>query len=490
MRNKKFGFLGLLLAFILVAASCQVPVRAASAEAKTGTINVSVGKAGVELTLYRVADVKDGVSTANAEFAGAGASLTNLGEAAAAQAAAQTLASWAVSQKISGTAATTGQSGSISYTDVAPDGLYLVAQTGGGDITTVPPSLAVVPYTDDGGNRVYETNMDLAAKTSDAGAVILQKADDTGAPVAGAVFRLDQNVYDAATGTSQWRSGIRTLTTNAAGQIAVSGMERGDYRFVELSAPEGYAFTNQPINFTIDKAATIYEGEDGRFYISSGTPIELNAVNVRQVNGSIQVTKTLVTIGNEGYIHVSSMVDRTFYAALFSDAAYTNRVSDVQAIVFEAASGSSRTVTFTGLDAGTYYVAETDENGTAITTGNDVFTPLNPTEGIVIGDGSNTGSAEIMNVMGDEQYLYEGSIVVTKNVVGANGSDWNPDDYSATERTFYFGVFDENDELVVQDVLVYEGENSQVIITNLPVNEGTRCVSSIPRAIRWRIPLW
>ena len=82
--------------------------------------------------------------------------------------------------------------------------------------------------------------------------------------------------------------------------------------------------------------------------------------------GSVKVTKK-VTVDGKG-----KNTDLTFYAALFSDEACTDRITDVQALKMDGKDSTS--VTFLTDKEGnylsvgtTYYVAETDESGNAIT---------------------------------------------------------------------------------------------------------------------------
>lgn len=44
--------------------------------------------------------------------------------------------------------------------------------------------------------------------------------------------------------------------TNEDGQLVLTELEPGDYRFVETKAPVGYELDNQPIEFTIDDKQT------------------------------------------------------------------------------------------------------------------------------------------------------------------------------------------------------------------------------------------
>ena len=57
-----------------------------------------------------------------------------------------------------------------------------------------------------------------------------------------------------------------------------------------------------------------------------------------------------------------------FYVALFTDEGLTNRIGEVRKLTF-GANQSTATAVFAKIKRGIYYVAETDENGKVITSG-------------------------------------------------------------------------------------------------------------------------
>lgn len=76
-------------------------------------------------------------------------------------------------------------------------------------------------------------------------------------------------------------------------------------------------------------------------------------------DGKVKVEKT-TTFNGKAY-----KSDDIFYAALFTDAAHKNRLTDVKAIKMKG--GSTASISFTGLAYGKYYLAETDKSGKALT---------------------------------------------------------------------------------------------------------------------------
>ena len=93
------------------------------------------------------------------------------------------------------------------------------------------------------------------------GKAVLTKVDagNAGIALSGAVFKLEKMQPD-----NSWTvvAGAERLTTNASGQITVTGLLLGRYRFVEVEPPAGYIMESQPIEFAIassmpDHTATV-----------------------------------------------------------------------------------------------------------------------------------------------------------------------------------------------------------------------------------------
>ena len=263
-----------------------------------------------------------------------------------------------------------------------------------------------------------ETGEDIYLVKDDVTRVSVKKMDITGQKeVAGARLLLkdkDGNVIES------WMS---TTEAHVFEQKLIAGET---YTLTEVTAPSGYEVAAD-ITFTVNKDGTV-------------------SVDGKAVDGNEIVMKDETTpVGEEGKLVVSKLVtfqgrnqavNRTFYVALFSDADCTKKVSNVKELKCEGA-WSAYTV-FEHLKDGTYYVAETDEEGNKLESseackikGNGTKCEITPTQ--------KTAYAVIENqllIPGDDFLNTLHDLTVTKNVT----LDGNPisDKYNGT---FYVSLF-------------------------------------------------
>lgn len=259
---------------------------------------------------------------------------------------------------------------------------------------------------------------DIYLVKDDVTRVSVKKMDITGQKeVAGARLLLkdkDGNVIES------WMS---TTEAHVFEQKLIAGET---YTLTEVTAPSGYEVAAD-ITFTVNKDGTV-------------------SVDGKAVDGNEIVMKDETTpVGEEGKLVVSKLVtfqgknqavNRTFYVALFSDADCTKKVSNVKELKCEGA-WSAYTV-FEHLKNGTYYVAETDEDGNKLESseackieGNGTKCEITPTQ--------KTAYAVIENqllIPGDDFLNTLHDLTVTKNVT----LDGNPisDKYNGT---FYVSLF-------------------------------------------------
>ena len=86
------------------------------------------------------------------------------------------------------------------------------------------------------------------------GKAVLKKVDagNPDATLPGAVFKLEEQ---AADGSWVEVPGYESLVTDGSGLIEVERLAMGAYRFVEVSAPEGYELETAPVEFTLAEDA-------------------------------------------------------------------------------------------------------------------------------------------------------------------------------------------------------------------------------------------
>lgn len=228
------------------------------------------------------------------------------------------------------------------------------------------------------------------------------------------------------------------------------------YTLAEVTAPSGYEVAAD-ITFTVNKDGTV-------------------SIDGKAVDGNEIIMKDDTTpVGEEGKLVVSKLVtfqgknqavNRTFYVALFSDADCTQKVSNVKELKCEGA-WSAYTV-FEHLKDGTYYVAETDEDGNKLESseackieGNGTKCQITPTQ--------KTAYAVIENqllIPGDDFLNTLHNLTVTKNVT-LDGEQIS-EKYSGT---FYVSLFTDpyytNRTGDVKELQIQNGKSTSVSFTDL-----------------------
>ncbi|QXE01095.1 SpaA isopeptide-forming pilin-related protein [Terribacillus sp. DMT04] len=97
----------------------------------------------------------------------------------------------------------------------------------------------------DGESKVTIENKEI---TRDA--QITKRDAETGKPIAGAVFELEQQI------DGEWKQRQNKLTTNEDGIISVKDLDAGNYRWVETAAPDLYELNADPVYFNIQENQT------------------------------------------------------------------------------------------------------------------------------------------------------------------------------------------------------------------------------------------
>ncbi|MBU5482282.1 SpaA isopeptide-forming pilin-related protein [Blautia sp. MSJ-19] len=244
-----------------------LPVKAET----TGSIGIqlSSGTTEVEMMLYKIADYADEEYTMTEEFRNCGISLEQLSGAKNIAQITEALEKYIETQKLQGRQKTEKSNEKIFFDNLSP-GLYFAVQTAGQEKALAESALILLPSTESG-EKNY--NPEVAVKcVPQEGAVILNKTDPNGNVLEGAKFKLEKK-----DGTS-WKELNFQMTTNKNGQLEISKLPFGQYRFIETEAPEGFVRLEEPVEFEISKAGEVEEIK-GKYEAVSGTAQELQVIN-------------------------------------------------------------------------------------------------------------------------------------------------------------------------------------------------------------------
>lgn len=311
--------------------------------------------------------------------------------------------------------------------------------------------------------------------TNRATSVAIEKRDISGNPLTGAVLELwkQADSVDAGVAADEDRTKaangdilLETWTSDGTpheltAELAVGGT----YYLREAEVPAGYV-----------------QAADILFTVENGDPITLIMEDENQANvlGQIQVTKRLSAIDETTFDNIDLVAeDATVYVGLFTDAQGEHPYGEDYVKEIHIQDASSGTVTFDNLPSGTYYVFETQQDGTVIPYGELQADAAGSGAGFICaGDGSNggvkeitlnpdtgapEGSTELGNVYyGDlpDGFAYQGELMITKAVM----KDGAPADSS---DTFYAGIFTSETETVPYKVVALE--NNGTVTVEVPL---------------------
>ncbi|MDD3402033.1 MAG: SpaH/EbpB family LPXTG-anchored major pilin [Hespellia sp.] len=173
---------------------------------------------------------------------------------------------------------TTKEDGTATFTELS-QGRYLVVETKVPDkvYETCAPFLVDLPMMNADGTS---WNYDVHAYPKNAavlGAAVLTKTDgETNKALKGAKFKLQQLVNDTYQDMTDTEGRVRIFTTDASGKIAVNGLFKGAYQFVETEAPADYGIDTTPVQFSIDRNAVVTE--DGKM---SANTVKVSATDIK-----------------------------------------------------------------------------------------------------------------------------------------------------------------------------------------------------------------
>lgn len=206
---------------------------------------------------------------------------------------------------------TTGENGIASFTEL-PLGLYVVVETGTPDKVTSPvkPFLVSVPMTKASSLNEWLYDIHVYPKNGTTyGEVKIVKTGRVGSgtpnKLSGVTFTLEKwNETDGKWNlvTASDKDGKEfNLTTDTNGEISVSGLSQGKYRFIEQSikGKNTYIIDQTPIEFEVNKKGEIVYNGETKAAFSISVINESPDVEKNVIKGDELKTDTDYSIGDE-----------------------------------------------------------------------------------------------------------------------------------------------------------------------------------------------
>ena len=224
---------------------------------------------------------------------------------------------------------------------------------------------------------------------------------------------------------------VYSFTTGNEVETLTNKLAAGSYVLTELTAPGGYSNT-------ADVAFEVKDGQTTDVVMrnaSYGKSAHKLTVSMQVYVGDAQVYAKDTTSGT-----YAKEKRYTYYAALFADKARTQKVSDVKEITVSGLNGS---VSFSNLEKGTYYLAETDEYGNVLSASDIHGTEckIEYSDGGKVSVSASSAQAVIKNVYSSlpKGYRHTATLTITKKLQTASG------EAQTDTKTFYAGIYRKKD---------------------------------------------
>ena len=233
-------------------------------------------------------------------------------------------------------------------------------------------------------------------------------------------------IKDAKTGKA-----VYSFTTGNEVETLTNKLAAGRYVLTELIAPGGYS--NTP---------------DVAFEVKDGQTTEVVMRNASYGKSAHKLTVSMQVYVRDAQVYAKDTTSGTYakekrytyYAALFADKARTQKVSDVKEITVSGLSGSA---SFSNLEKGTYYLAETDEYGNVLSASDIHGTEckIEYSDGGKISVSASSVQAVIKNVYSSlpKGYRHTATLTITKKLQTASG------EAQTNTKTFYAGIYRKKD---------------------------------------------
>ncbi|MBQ7565335.1 MAG: InlB B-repeat-containing protein [Lachnospiraceae bacterium] len=289
-------------------------------------------------------------------------------------------------------------------------------------------------FTIDGDRTDYTTASTMLKVENERqkGSLKLKKTDEeTGSALKGAEFNLYKGVYGSGTPVA----GAQGLVTDSKGEITVTGLDWGQYYFVETQAPTGYTLKN-------DSYVDSYTTEEAGQTVSRKLIIDANNVEASakapltaaltngQIYGNVRLTKyddktPAGTLGGARF-ELYTTADARVYVSGENGAYQYSK--DETSVVLETPSTSDNTngiLTITGLPYGNYYFKEIKApEGYTATSVRSSFSIEENKDGFVdvtCMNGEIKGAVEFTKLSDDETPIEDAKFILYKKATKNNG---------------------------------------------------------------------
>ena len=248
-------------------------------------------------------------------------------------------------------------------------------------------------------------------------------------------------IKDAKTGKA-----VYSFTTGNEVETLTNKLAAGSYVLTELIAPGGYSNTSDVVFKVKDGQTTEVVMRNATY----GKSAHKLMVSMQVYVGDAQVYAKDTTSGT-----YAKEKRYTYYAALFADKARTQKVSDVKEITVSGLSGS---VSFSNLEKGTYYLAETDEYGNVLSASDihGTVCKIEYSDGGKVSVSASSAQAVIKNVYSSlpKGYRHTATLTITKKLQTASG------EAQTDTKTFYAGIYRKKDFSDTPTVVALDLKNS------------------------------
>ncbi len=277
MKKQTLKFINLLLAVVLILGVLMTAIYAVDLTKTTGSLTITKYETGLD----------DDGNSYKKELAGVTFDIYKVDDDETSTATPTDETILATKQS-----ATTDSTGIVTFSNLAL-GRYLAVESNAPEnvVEKIANFLVDIPMTDsDGKTLIYDVEV-FPKNNTVYGGFVLNKQDSEGNALEGVTFELQKE-----TSTDTWtKYNTETLATDENGNITLTGLPAGNYRFVELSTLTGYILDN---NTTYD--FTVSMDTDG------STKVEPDTVTI--VNEKPTISKKITSTTTSGSVKIGDSV--------------------------------------------------------------------------------------------------------------------------------------------------------------------------------------